>query len=258
MPPIGGRNTRRSGRVTSSGNMPAVCSNRLRRSCVSVVPKRCAMPGRYQTGSIAILTTDRLPLAWMALPSAFSRPAASASRISIRSSRARVIAMLGRMSRPSAISGLNASGDQMPPRIERDDLLRLAPLRERADRRGRMRVGQVRAGGSDRARPTTPRARDRARRSRRGCRSRCAGRAATPCRSPARARARSRAPHWIGKRTFACRVGMRGEPDMVRAVRRVHRSVPKRPTARHDDGPTDQRFTIWRAPTHTIEDPLKR
>ena len=39
MPPIGGRNTRMSGRVTSSGKMPAVCSNRLRRSCVSVVPK---------------------------------------------------------------------------------------------------------------------------------------------------------------------------------------------------------------------------
>ena len=32
----GGRNTCRSGRVTSSGNMPAVCSNRVRRKLVSV------------------------------------------------------------------------------------------------------------------------------------------------------------------------------------------------------------------------------
>src|SRR5438132_1270060 len=63
MPPIGGRNTCMSGRVITSGNMPAVCSNRLRRNVVSVVPKRLAMPGRYHTGSIAILTTDRLPLA---------------------------------------------------------------------------------------------------------------------------------------------------------------------------------------------------
>ena len=35
--------------------MPAVCSNRVRRSTVSAQPKRSAMPGRYQTGSIAIL-----------------------------------------------------------------------------------------------------------------------------------------------------------------------------------------------------------
>ena len=31
VPPMGGRNTERSGRVTSSGNMPAVCSNSVRR-----------------------------------------------------------------------------------------------------------------------------------------------------------------------------------------------------------------------------------
>jgi hypothetical protein len=51
---------------------------------------------------------------------------------------------------------------------------------------------------------------------------------------------------------------MRGKPDMILAVRCVHLPIQKSPTARHDDGPTDQRFTIWRAPTRTIEDPLKR
>jgi len=53
----------KSGRVTSSGNMPAVCSNNCRRRLFSVVAKRAASPGRYHTGSIAILTTETLPLA---------------------------------------------------------------------------------------------------------------------------------------------------------------------------------------------------
>ncbi len=44
--------------------------------------------------------------------------------------------------------GLEALGDQMAPRIERDDAPRLAPLRERADGRGGMRVGEV--GPADR------------------------------------------------------------------------------------------------------------
>ena len=109
MPPMGGRNTCRSGRVTSSGNMPAVCSNSVRRRLVSVAPKRSAMPGRCQTGSMAILTTDRLPLGCTTAPSLASRPAAMACSISGRSRRARVTAMLGRMSVPSAISAPNAS-----------------------------------------------------------------------------------------------------------------------------------------------------
>ena len=71
-----------------------------------------------------------------------------ASRISMRSSRARVTAMVGRMSRPSAISVLNALRDQMAPRVERDDAPRLRPLRERPDGRGRIGVGQV--GAADR------------------------------------------------------------------------------------------------------------
>src|SRR5580698_1009731 len=55
MPPIGGRKTCKSGRVTSSGNMPAVCSNSCRRRLFSVVAKRSAIPGRYHTGSIAVM-----------------------------------------------------------------------------------------------------------------------------------------------------------------------------------------------------------
>ena len=56
--------------------------------------------------------------------------------------------MLGRMSMPSAISRAEVFGDQMAPRIERDDALRLGPLRERPDGRGRMGVGEV--GAADR------------------------------------------------------------------------------------------------------------
>src|SRR5262249_61680363 len=51
-PPMGGKNTSRSGRVTSSGNMPPVCSNRVRRKQLSSTPKRLATPDRYHTHSI--------------------------------------------------------------------------------------------------------------------------------------------------------------------------------------------------------------
>src|SRR5215472_11586242 len=61
IPPIGGKKTCISGRVTNSGNIPAVCSNRMRRRLVSIVPKRSAMPGRCHTGSMAILTTEMPP-----------------------------------------------------------------------------------------------------------------------------------------------------------------------------------------------------
>jgi hypothetical protein len=43
---------------------------------------------------------------------------------------------------------LEGVGDQMAPRIERNDFFGLAPLRERADGRGRKSVGQV--GPADR------------------------------------------------------------------------------------------------------------
>lgn len=52
-PPIGGRNTLRSVRVTSSGYMPFVAWKICWRRFASVVLKRLATPGRYQTGSIA-------------------------------------------------------------------------------------------------------------------------------------------------------------------------------------------------------------
>ena len=103
------------------------------------------MPGRYQTGSIAILTTETLPFLCTTSPSCFSRPAASALCSSGRSRRARVMAMVGRMSMPSAISRLEILRDQMAPRIERDDALRIAPLRKRPDGRGGMGVGEIRA-----------------------------------------------------------------------------------------------------------------
>ena len=52
---------------------------------------------------------DRLPFGCTTAPSLASRPAAMACSISGRSRRARVTAMLGRMSVPSAISAPNAS-----------------------------------------------------------------------------------------------------------------------------------------------------
>ncbi len=44
--------------------------------------------------------------------------------------------------------GLERIGDEMAPRIERNDAPRLRPLRERTDGRGRMRIGEV--GPADR------------------------------------------------------------------------------------------------------------
>jgi len=98
VPPIGGRNTLRSGRVTSSGYMPPVCSWQPRRRSLSERPKRSAMPGRYQTGSIAAFTTRTLPAADTMSPSARTRRAVMAARISGMSIWARVTAMVGRTS----------------------------------------------------------------------------------------------------------------------------------------------------------------
>ena len=52
-----------SERVTSSGNMPPVCSNSLVRRVPSSSLKRLAIPGRYQTGSIEHLTQFITPSA---------------------------------------------------------------------------------------------------------------------------------------------------------------------------------------------------
>ncbi len=123
--PIGGRNTCRSGRVTSSGNMPAVCSNNCRRKLFSVVAKRCAMPGRYQTGSIAILTTETAAALVHDLV-VHLEPAGLRLRTSVPADQdgRGVIAMLGRISIPSAISFPKFSAARCPPRIQRDDFLR--------------------------------------------------------------------------------------------------------------------------------------
>ena len=75
---MGGRNTVRSVRVTSSGNMPAVCSNSVRRRWVSLQPKRLAISGRYHTGSMAALVTTTSPDSRRIAPSGFRRPAAIA------------------------------------------------------------------------------------------------------------------------------------------------------------------------------------
>ena len=123
--------------------MPPVCSNSVRRSLSSLTLKRSAMPGRYQTGSIAALVTAISPPGAHDLAvdlDPFLVPVDANSGIV---SRALVIAMVGRMSRPSAISFCKIGGDAVAPRIERDDAARLGPLRERADVDDRRGVGEI-------------------------------------------------------------------------------------------------------------------
>ena len=114
LPPIGGRNTSRSARVTSSGYIPPVSSNRTRRNCASLQPNRAATPGRCQTGSTAALVTSAAPLGNRTLPSGTSRPLAMASVTSGRMTCALVTAMVGRMSTPAAISVGNDSATEAP------------------------------------------------------------------------------------------------------------------------------------------------
>ena len=61
-------------------------------------------------------------------------------------SRALVTAMVGRMSTPSAISSREDLADAVAPRVERDDLAGLRPLRMRTDLSRRVRVVQVGPG----------------------------------------------------------------------------------------------------------------
>ncbi len=93
-----------SGRVTSSGYMPPVCSNSVRRSDCSLTPKRSATPGSHHTGSTAALVTEISRPVCSTSPSIFSRPASTASETSGPVSRARVTAIVGRRSSPSPIS----------------------------------------------------------------------------------------------------------------------------------------------------------
>mmetsp|Transcript_19902 Transcript_19902/g.50343 ORF Transcript_19902/g.50343 Transcript_19902/m.50343 type:complete len:244 (+) Transcript_19902:759-1490(+) len=105
-PPMGGRKTERSVRVTSSGNMPPVCSKSMRRSVASSSLKRRAMPGRYQTGSIAHLITETTQPSCRMVPSTLSRPAATACSISIGLRLARETAMVGCTWRPRRCASL--------------------------------------------------------------------------------------------------------------------------------------------------------
>ena len=74
-----------------------------------LMPNRPAMPGRYHTGSMAIFVTRTSPVPVSTLPSGDSRPARIAWEISGMLMRARVTAMVGRMSRPAAIRSANTS-----------------------------------------------------------------------------------------------------------------------------------------------------
>ena len=145
MPPIGGRNTERSGRVTSSGYMPPVCSNKVRRSLSSVTPKRAAMPGRYQTGSIAALVTATSPrlvhdLAVdleSALVEERSQFRQRQPRLGDRDGRADVDAL-------ARSPVLKSSATRWPHGSSETMRVGLGPLRERADLDDRRRVVQVR------------------------------------------------------------------------------------------------------------------
>ncbi len=99
---MGGRKILRSLRVMSSVYMPPECSNSERRRSVSETPKRSAMPGRYQTGSMAALVTRTSPFSVSRSPSGTRRPLAMASLISGMLTRALVTAMVGRMSSPAS------------------------------------------------------------------------------------------------------------------------------------------------------------
>src|SRR6476659_4407786 len=113
-PPIGGRKTSRSERVTSSGYMPPVSSKSTRRRSVSLQPNRCATPGRCQTGSIAALVTSAAPPGSRIWPSGIRRPFCTASMISGTITCALVMAMVGRMSYPAARSAANTSATMAP------------------------------------------------------------------------------------------------------------------------------------------------
>ena len=154
MPPIGGRNTCRSGRVTSSGNMPAVCSNSVRRRFVlggaEALGDAGQIPDRIDRDldhrDAAVLVHD--------LAVGLQPPG--------RDRRLHLGQVEPRARDGDARADVDALGDlaceilrdQMSPRIERDDPLRVAPLRKRSDRRGGMGVGEIgppdrveRAGG---------------------------------------------------------------------------------------------------------------
>ena len=149
----------RSGRSTSSGYMPPLQATSAWRIAVSSRPRRRARPGRYQTGSMAILVTRESAFA-VEDAAVGGEPAGGACLHDLchiePAAGDRDRRLDGEACRDLAGK---VAGDAVAPRVERDDLLRVAPLRERADHDSRLGVGQVRpvvwveaaAGGRQRA-----------------------------------------------------------------------------------------------------------
>ncbi len=124
--------------------MPPVCSNRPRRSSAS----GDAEPARDARQVPHRLDRD-LGHAHVARPGQHGRRRAPAARPHRLGDLRHVDVRAGdRDGRPHVQPGRQLVGehfgDQMAPRVERDDRVAVRPLRERADGDGRARVGQVR------------------------------------------------------------------------------------------------------------------
>ena len=119
--------------MTSSGNMPPVSSNRLRRKLALGDAK-----ARGEARQVPHRVDRRLGYADFAiveqhLPIGVKLPAAISSRISGIAMRAVVIAIVGRTSMPSVDCLGKHVADEMAPGVERDDFARIAPLRARRE-----------------------------------------------------------------------------------------------------------------------------
>ena len=155
-PPIGGRNTLRSERVTSSGNMPPVCSNRWRRRSVSDAPQRAATPGSHHTGSIATLVQVTSPVAVTTPP--VELDLLEPHRVlQLGHGQARPGHRDGRADVPAVGELLGERlADDVPVGIERHDPAGIRPLRVGPHRHRRRGIGQigtmqlVQAAGGDR------------------------------------------------------------------------------------------------------------
>ena len=125
--------------------MPAVCSNNARRRLVSLVPKRCGdarqvpdrIDGDLDDGDGAV-GVNKLAVGHQALG---------------RSRYLNLRQVEPRARNRNARTNIGAFGYfvteilryQMPPRVKRDDALRVAPLLERPDGCGWIGIGQIRA-----------------------------------------------------------------------------------------------------------------
>lgn len=108
MLPIGGKKTLKSYRWTNSGYILPVCSYKFSRSLFSVILKRFAISGRYQTGSIAIFVTQALPFDKKYFSSTLINPFSADSYNSGRRMWAFVTAIVGLISNPASKCFLNA------------------------------------------------------------------------------------------------------------------------------------------------------